>query len=335
MVRFRYLILLLFLDPLLYTQTVLSGKLFKCCLAAGADLKTIGNIQFAAFTTGTYDMILFVLAENNENLAELMKSIKRVPSLSSLLSRWEVSYFYKTKSFIPLRSEFFDVLEKYIWHRTKEVPRPLPTQLLKGEFGVLKSLTKEGMVKFAEIERDNGLAQGSASHIYDRLIKKEILPRVTIDIDRLNIKYEAAIIMQIIEEAAFWDSRKKLLEFIMEEEEGSVINRFSLVGDTSNPEGGIFFLPVIKGNELEKAVSSIQSRIKGIEVSTLVIDSVMFGRILHRRQDPLTTAQYNALVSDYKMKFPEKRVYDEDIFYRIEKIQSRQERPRNYKEETD
>ena len=82
----------------------------------------------------------------------------------------------------------------------------------------------------------------------------------------------------------------------------------------------------MKGNELQQTVSEMQSRIKGIEISTLVIDSVMFGRILRRRVDPLYGGQYIYLVSDYKVKFPERRIYDEETFYRIEKIQSKYEK---------
>ena len=294
--------------------------------AVKADLEKISNIQFAAHTTGLFDMALFVLAEGNENLAELLRAIKRVPSLIGLKSTWVTSYFYKTKSFIPLRLNFFEILEKHVWSRSKETPRPLPNLLLKGEKMVLKSLVNDGAVKFAEIERQNGLAKGSARHIYDRLMKKGILPRVTIDIGRIGLKYEAAIVMHIKEEDAFLESRKSLLEFIMEEEKGNVINRFSLVGDISNPEGGIFFIPVVKGNELQQTVSEMQSRVKGIEISTLVIDSVMFGRILRRRVDPLYGGQYIYLVSDYKVKFPERRIYDEETFYRIEKIQSKYEK---------
>ncbi len=297
------------------------------------DLGKIGNIQFAAHLIGKYDMLLFVTAESNENLAELMKAMKRVPSLSNLASKWETSFFYKTKSFIPFRKEFFQVLEKRVWYRSKDAPRPSSNQLLKSEFGVLKSLEDDGSITFAEIERQNGLAKGSARHIYDRLMKKGILPRVTISMEGFAVKYNAIILMQIINEDAFLESRKSLLEFIMEEEKGNVINRFSLVGDISNPEGGIFFIPVVKGNELQQTVSEMQSRIKGIEISTLVIDSVMFGRILRRRVDPTYNPQYNALVSDYKVKFPERRIYDEETFYRIEKIQSKYEKFKN--EETE
>ncbi len=301
--------------------------------AAKVDLEKIGSIQLAAFTTGKYDMIMFVIAESNENLAEVVRNIKKSSSLASLPSKWEVSFFYISKGFAPLRMEFFDVLAKRIWHRTKEVPRLLPTQVLKTEFGVLKSINEDGSTNFAEIERQNGLSKGSARHIYDRLIKKEILPRVTINIGSIGLKYDAIILMQIIEEKAFQDSRKDLLKFIMEEEAGYVTNRFSLVGDISNPEGGLFFLPVIKGDELEKTVSELQKRVKGIKTSTLVIDSIMFGRILHRRIDPLTTSQHYYLVTNYKEKLPQSRVYDEETFDRIERIQSKYERFENEESE--
>ena len=74
------------------------------------DLRGIGEIQLAAFTSGIYDMLLFVMAESNENLAEVVKKIKGVPSLSSISSLWDISYFYKTKSFVPLREEAMQII---------------------------------------------------------------------------------------------------------------------------------------------------------------------------------------------------------------------------------
>ena len=288
-----------------------------------AELKEIGEVQFAAFTSGIYDMLLFVIAESNENLAEIIRRIKGVPSLSSLNSTWEISYFYKTKSFIPLKEEAMKVLENKAWRRTKERPRPGYNDLLESEFSVIKALVKNGAAKFSEMEAEEGIVRGGARHAYDRLMQREILPRVTISIDGIGVKTNGIIIMKITNEKLFQESRKRLLEFIMEEKKNYIVNRFSLVGDTSNPEGVIFFIPIIEGNELEETVSEMNAAIKGVKLKKLTTTTILLGTIPYRRIDPLTSNQNMRLISEYKVKSESPRIYDEETFYKLRKFKKR------------
>ena len=287
------------------------------------DLRGIGEVQFAAFTSGSYDMLLFIIAESNDNLAEIIRRIKGVPSIASISSIWELSYFNKTKSFIPLREEAMKVLENKVWRRTKERPRPGYTDLLESEFKLINGLVKNGAAKFSSIETEEGIGRGAARHAYDRLMQREILQRVTISIDGIGVKSNGIIIMRIINEKLFQESRKRLLEFIIEEKKNYIINRFSLVGDTSNPEGVIFFIPIIEGNELEETASDMAALVKGIDIQKLSTTSIMLGRIPYRRIDPQYTGQYLYLVSDYNIKSESPRVYDEETFYKLRKFKKR------------
>ena len=287
------------------------------------ELKEIGEVQFAAFTSGIYDMLLFVIAESNENLAEIVKKIKGIPSLLSLSSTWEISYFYKTKSFIPLREEAMKVLENKVWRRTKERPRPGYNDLLESEFKVIKALVRNGAAKFSEMEAEEGIVRGGARHAYDRLMQREILPRVTISVDGIGVKSNGIIIMKITNEKLFQESRKRLLEFIMEEQKNYIVNRFSLVGDTSNPEGVIFFIPIINGNELEETVSEINAAIKGIKLKKLTTTTILLGKIPYRRIDPLTSNQNMRLILEYKIKSESPRIYDEETFYKLRKFKKK------------
>ena len=106
----------------------------------------------------------------------------------------------------------------------------------------------------------------------------------------------------------------------MEESAYHTINRFALVGDITNPEGGIFFIPMITGKELDDAISELNIKVNGITTSKIMITSIVVGRIPFRRIDPHYTMQWYALVSDYNAKSVSPVVYDEETFYKLKKI---------------
>ena len=287
------------------------------------DLTEVAEVQFAAFTSGSYDMILFAIAKDNESISDVVKKIKVLPSLSPIKSLWEISYFHKTKSFIPLREEAISVISEKVWHRTKEKPRPNYTNLLESEFKVLKALVNDGSKKFSQIEAEENMTKGSARHAYDRLMQSEILLRVTITIDGLGVKSNGIIIIQIVNEEHFEATRKKFLEFLLNERENFIIDKFSLIGDISVPDGAILFVPIIEGNELDELIAEIKATTDGIELQKLMITSYIVGEILYRRIDPYFTAQYYTLISEYKIKSESPRVYDEETFYKLRKFKNK------------
>ena len=92
---------------------------------------------------------------------------------------------------------------------------------------------------------------------------------------------------------------------------------------TSNPEGVIFFIPIIEGDELEETASDMAAWIKGIDIQKLSTTSIILGRIAYRRIDPQYTGQYLYLVSDYGMKSESPRIYDEETFYKLRKFKNK------------
>ena len=63
--------------------------------------------------------------------------------------------------------------------------------------------------------------------------------------------------------------------------------------------------------------------VKGIDIQKLSTTSIILGRIPYRRIDPQYTLQFNALVSDYKVKSESPRVYDEETFYKLRKFKKK------------
>ncbi|MCL4389602.1 AsnC family transcriptional regulator [Candidatus Marsarchaeota archaeon] len=265
-----------------------------------ADLSKIPQIQFAAFTNGKYDMILHIVAESNNDFSIILGRVRNLDSLVNITSRWYATNFNATKGFIPLRDEIFEVLREKVWSRTRESPRPAESQLLKSEYWVLKELNNNGAAPFAEMERKGNLAKGSAKHAYDRLKEKDIIKRVSITCGKLRIKYNAVIIIEIKNQKAFWNSRERFLEYILEERSTAYTDRFALTGDINMPEGVIFIMPVFSEGDAGMVVEELTKVVYGINVYQLIITEVLLGHVPYRKFDETYSSQYERLIALYK-----------------------------------
>ncbi len=63
--------------------------------------------------------------------------------------------------------------------------------------------------------------------------------------------------------------------------------------------------------------------VKGIDIQKLSTTSIILGKIPYRRIDPQYTLQFNALISDYKIKSESPRIYDEETFYKLRKFKNK------------
>jgi DNA-binding Lrp family transcriptional regulator len=264
------------------------------------DLSKLPQVQFAALTNGKYDMILHILAESNNDFSIILRRIKNLNSLVKITSRWYATSFNVTKGFIPLRNEMFEVLRDKVWGRTRESLRPSESQLLKSEYSVLKELNSNGVVPFAEIERKGNMAKGNAKHTYNRLKEKDIIKRVSITCKKLSIRYNSVIIIEIKNENAFWRSRERFLEYLLEEKSSAYSDRFVLVGDINMPEGGILIMPVFSEGDADLAIEELTRFVNGISPYQLIITEVLLGCIPYRKFDKMYTSQYEQLINLYK-----------------------------------
>jgi DNA-binding Lrp family transcriptional regulator len=270
------------------------------------------RIQLALLTTGRYDLMLCILAETDNKLNEVVTTLHRSETLKRHTSSWMLTTYVDHYGYVPLRDEFFELLKGRVWQRTKETPRPLRDQLLKSEYAVLRELNNDGEASFSEIDKKYGLNKGNARYTYEKLKEKrnytyeeladkKVLLRNTLTMDKLAIRYNTIIIMEILNSKEFLEQRESLFRYITENTEG-VANRFSAIGDIVTPYGMMLIAPIFKENELEDIMEGLNERIKGVRLDTLLVTEVLVGELFYRRFDNMHAQQYAQLINEYKIR---------------------------------
>ncbi len=264
---------------------------------AKKELEKEPNIQLAMLTYGKYDIMMYIVISEYDEIKDQLYNIR-----NSIFADYDlklyVAPFYQGYGFIPLRKEFFDLLKGRIWTRSAEKPRPKAGDVLRREYAVLKSLSENGKEDFTEIDKEYGLAEGSARYTYHRLVDKGIIKRITISMQSLPLKYISAIFLQKINQVKYRAYRPRILQHIINDFEGSVTNRYALEGDIKVPEGVFFLLPAFSDSDVI-AVDDELKRVQGTEVDSLIVTNVPVGSLCYRKFDRKLTNQYNILKETY------------------------------------
>jgi Lrp/AsnC family leucine-responsive transcriptional regulator len=265
-----------------------------------AAAKSESAILLMANTKGEYDLILYILAETSGKIADLIWRLRSESPLKKYNSRWHFSAISQSYGFVPLTTEFFDdVLKTKIWKRTKEKTRPDAEELLQREFSVMHALNSHGKEDFSRIEKRYSLGKGSARYTYENLLKKKMIDRITLNMRHLPINYVGVILLEYTIGEEFAQSRAELLKEIMEL--NPVSNKYVLEGAIGIPNGILIFMPVVDNNEFDKAVEFFRTKIRGINVQTSVITSIVSGSFCYRRFDNAYSLQHKRLVEKYGM----------------------------------
>ena len=140
------------------------------------------QVQFAAITSGDYDIFAYFLASDNRDVSNIVERLTATTALKSYASRWSVTPYFDVYGFIPFSESFFSVLDRKIWRKSKENPRPKPGELLASEFAVLKELNSNGSMEFTEIDARHKLPRGSAQYTFHRLKERGVIKRITASI---------------------------------------------------------------------------------------------------------------------------------------------------------
>lgn len=292
------------LDPLGYSHFVILVK-FQGEIPnpkfLQEELEKEPHVLFAAFTSGSYDLIIFIVAKTSREVTTTAFELNKLPSLRKFTAKWFTSTFIMSYGYLPLRDEVFKLLQDDVWHRTKETSKPESNQLTNNEFLFLRELNKSAVSPISDIERNAKLQRGNGRYLLERLKKRSIVNTATVTLRKLTVKYNAGILSNIINEELFAKTRPSLLKQIIEEDNEFIINRFSLIGDIAVPRGFILFTPVKQEGELEAAVSKLNDFIKGIESETLVISHILVGTgLLYRRFDNTYSSQCERLATIFK-----------------------------------
>ena len=123
-------------------------------------LKDKENIQFAALTTGDFDLVIYLLGYDPVETEDDLWKLRSETPLGNYKATWHLIPFGQVYSFIPIRGVFLDNFYK-IRQRSKQESSEL-VSLRERELILLKELNENSTRKFTEIENKNKLVRGSA-----------------------------------------------------------------------------------------------------------------------------------------------------------------------------
>lgn len=259
------------------------------------------KIQFAAMSSGEYDVIAYMLDSDNFAAASTVWSLRNQGHMGGYRAVWSITLFSQTYGFMPLRDEFIDqVLSKKVWRRSGERPAPMEGELLQREFIVLREMNQNSNIDFTEIDQRHGLGRGSAQYTYHRMLEKGIIKRSTIMMTDLPIKYNYASVVAFNNVSAFDETRMKLLREVISNKGPS--SRFSLVGDIGTPNGGLMVRSILDNENPTDLNEFINRNINGIQMNSMVLTDIMVGSLCYRRFDTTYTLQYPKILSRKEME---------------------------------
>ena len=253
-------------------------------------------VQFAALIKGKYDLFIYILAENTQELENSLYRIRADSILSRYKSSWSVSYITYAYGYIPLRKEFVELLEKKVWHRSKETPRRKPDQILERDYLVLKELNENGRESFADMDKKLALNEGASDYTYYKLLRDRTIYRVTTNMSSPGSKY--AVIMRCPQRdiGSFVAHRNDYLSYIISDTQ-TPTNKYILIGDIGAPHGSFYIKPIYD-EKLADVVSELKHYLKEDIVETHVITDILVGQLGYRKIAKEETYQYKALTKN-------------------------------------
>jgi DNA-binding Lrp family transcriptional regulator len=248
-------------------------------------------VQLAFMARGSYDLFIFFLAKDPFEAEQLIYEIRKSSVLAKCTAEWFSSYYTQGIGFIPIRDEFFQTLEKRVWHRSKEHPRKEKDQIFMREYATLRELNKDGLITFTEIDRKYGLKEGSALYTYQQLLKNEMIFRTTITMQNPPIKDTAVFIIKQLNIGKFIENRKGWLLNALNDGK-ALLNKYILLGDIGSPYGTIQVAHSYKDGDIEAMEQDIYTTVKGIEIETSIITKFLVGNLSYRKLDIKESIMY-------------------------------------------
>lgn len=259
-------------------------------------------IQLAVSTRGAFDLFLFIISHTPKDAESLMYKLRSDPALSKYEAEWYVSYYTVGTGYIPLRDEFLDTLKESVWHRSKEHPNKAKEQIFLREYATLKELNADGTMEFPSIDYKYGLNKGSAQYTYHTLVESGMIKRVTIDMRKPGIKGSAIIVAEQYNIDKFNKNKENYFKELISDSNNE-INNYSFVGDIGSPYGIIFIRPIFEDGDLEVTENRLRENVmKGAEIKTSIVASVLVGSLGFRKIDTTKTWPYEVLTKEYNYK---------------------------------
>ena len=267
----------------------------------------VPNVQLAMVSSGNYDLLMYVVVENNsETTKNTFYEIREI-LFPEYESSWYIMLFYKTYGYVPLHEDFFKLLKKVVWTRSREEPRKPINKIWQREYTMLRNLWEDSRQSFTDIDSRNGLALGTTRHAYDSMLEKKVIIRPTIFITRFPVKYNAAIFVEKLSHSKWKNAIKEILHNIIQET--SSIDKYALIGDIKNPEGVLYIMPVMNDYDIDNAKESIRKTVESISIESSIITGIPKGMLGYRVYDNKYSNQMRILSEQYRERMPARTDY--------------------------
>ncbi|MGC8572190.1 MAG: hypothetical protein ACP5LH_02845 [Candidatus Micrarchaeia archaeon] len=265
------------------------------------------RVLLVAMLKGKYDMMLYFTVENDIPLMDFIYKW-RMEKLKSYKAEWYITAFSQIYGGTVIREKFFELLKDKLWHRTKETPHKLPTQISTKEYLVLKELCSDANRTFKDISIKVGFESPTESnYIFEKLKERGIIDGLTISMTKLPIKYHVLFYLKFVDYETYSKYREKEVEGLIAQYY-HWINKYLIIGDIGTPDGTILIAPILNENDVYKYEDELE-KIEGIKTDTLIITDIPIGDIIYRNFDNMYSRIYDILIVDYKRKQEEKIKY--------------------------
>ena len=258
-------------------------------------------VQLALSLKGSHDLFLYMLAENTQLLEDAIYRMRSEPPIARYKAYWNVTYISRAYGYLPLRQEFIETLSEKVWRRSKEHPRKLPDQLLEREYLVLSELNKDGRVSFVDLDKRLKLNPGASDYTYNRLVEKGMIERITINMEKPQMKYPALFVVKQPDINTFNIHRNEFRAKLIALPK-TPSNTTALFGDIGAPYGFIYIMPIYTTTESAIKAISDMSKQNQKDIKDYIITDTIIGSLGFRRIAPEQTYQYNAILKSQNQK---------------------------------
>ena len=266
--------------------------------------KVIGKeplVQLALSLKGPHDLFLYMLAENTQLLEDAIYRMRSELPMTRYKAYWNVTYISRAYGYLPLRQEFIELLKEKVWHRSKEHPRRLPDQLLEREYLVLSQLNKDGRISFVDLDKKLNLNPGASDYTYNRLIEKGMIERVTINMEKPQMKYPALFVVKQPDINAFNIHRNEFRAKLIALPK-TPANTVCLEGDIGAPYGLVYIMPIYTNTESATKIIADLSKQSIKDIRDYIVTDTIIGSLGFRRIAPEQTYQYNFILKSQNQK---------------------------------
>lgn len=269
------------------------------------------RVQFSVLSKGEYDVIGYLLEESPFMASRTVFKLRTNTILSKYRAVFYTTPISQRYGYIHIRDEFFDqVLSHKIANKKNINAENVPT-LSEREFVVLKELNANGVVNFTEIDKKHNFTKGTALYTYDKLKKRGVIVRSTINAENTGIKYFGIIFIQRLDMSKYLKTKDYLSMDIINDNE--LLSKYALICDVGAPDMIILIMPIRGDTSIEQIANRFREKMEGVAISTAIVTENIIGHMCIRRFDNNYTYYYDELVSEKKLAHRTKIDYESVI----------------------